>query len=173
MLLEDHLFEEISNVLPVRSRNGVVKVDIKRLKDAIHTTSYDIQVGEENWRAVSIHFLQESYPLDDVTLLQIAMTSDCQIDQMLKWELLYGLLMQRGLVIIKEGERIVGPHVGDDPRILCPGEVVFQRDFREDTTSYDAPNLEYFCLHRNQCRVPVYQLIGFILQELRRIVQAL
>jgi hypothetical protein len=102
--------------------------------------------------------------LDDVGLLQIAMTTDPQVPDDLKRNLLFGLLLSRGLRVIREKCVIVAPlpELGI-PVVTLRGSVSFLEDVDEHIPT-DAPDITSLCPNKF---CPIYQQIAFILSELK------
>lgn len=105
--------------------------------------------------------------LDNVGLLQVAMTTDPRVGNTIKRHLLYGLLLPRGLTVIKEDGKIMAPspelHMGDTN--LPVGSVTFLEVFGRDV-SIVPPDLSSFCHLKGKSNLPVHQFLQFLLHQL-------
>jgi hypothetical protein len=104
--------------------------------------------------------------VDEVALLQVAMTACSQIDDTVKRQLLFGLLLPRELTLIKEDGTIIAPipeiALGSAPELR--GDVAF---LAESGPDIQPPDSQSICLLRGICGGrPVHQLIRFILDQL-------
>jgi hypothetical protein len=137
---------------------------------------------------MGIDQLETDLGLSEGDLFQLAMASRSPLDESLQRQLLFGLLMRRGGLVlimeanltveatssdpptlIKEDRMIIAPvpEISFDPASLGGGEVSFLDNFGPQI-SHDPPDLEYFCFLKNKCGGhPVHQLLKFILHKLR------
>ena len=113
---------------------------------------------------------------DDVCLLQIAMRPDARIDDTLKKQLLFGLLLQRsgGLTLLKEAGMIIAPIPEisiPPPSISCQGTISFLNLIGQNIPD-NAPDLSSLCEYKGLCGMAAHQIMGFILEKLRALPSA-
>jgi hypothetical protein len=115
--------------------------------------------------AEGVDLLMIRLGLSEAELHQTAMLPTLAIDDTLKRQLLFGLLMRRGwLTLIKEDGVIVAPlpEISLPPSSHFRGKVSFRERY-DLGTSHGTPNLRAFCRKRIR---PVHQLIHFLLEKL-------
>lgn len=105
--------------------------------------------------------------LSEVGLLQVAMTKDPRVDISLKRQLLYGLLLPRGLTVIKEDGYIIAPspEIPIEDSGVPLGQVMFLEEFGREV-SIDPPDLADFCQLKGKSNLRVHQLLQFLLSKL-------
>jgi hypothetical protein len=125
--------------------------------------------------AEGMDLLMIRHRLSKKFLHQLVMSPSLAIDDTLKRQLLFGLLMRRGwLTLIKEDGVIVAPL----PEISLPppssdqirGEVSFRERF-DPMTSHHPPDLWTFCELKRASGHPVHQLIPFLLEKLMALLE--
>lgn len=106
----------------------------------------------------------------EVGILQIAMTKDPRIDNSLKKQLLYGLLLPGGLTLIKEDKTIIAPtpEIPIDASSIPRGSIHFLEDI-DPEIFIDPPDLSYICKLKRESNLYVHQLLQFILYHLTQL----
>lgn len=144
---------------------------IQRFDSATYTTDGDCQIiskdGMQSLRCLTIN----GRVLGDVELLQIAMSSDPRISDDVKRRLLYGLLFDNGLTLVRENNVTIAPtHLPSPPSITLSGRISFVRNVprRIETLPLNAIRL---CNLKRNSGSEAHHLIGFILQELQKLPQ--
>lgn len=150
-------------------------MDISALRDVCSGHSATLQLNQrESVPALTSEGFQvlmkfvdvNGNSLDEVGILQIAMTPDPRIDDLLKRTLLFGLLLRRGLQIIHEDGVIVAPAHNLKFPTYPEGTVAFQSRVGRDVRK-DAPDITTFCKLKEELDIPVHQIVSFILMKLK------
>jgi hypothetical protein len=107
----------------------------------------------------------------EVTLLGLTMSPSSMIDGVLKRQLLFGLLMHRGeLVLVREDGEVVAPvpELSPGPSSEIKGKISFLKQLDPiRPPPRDAPTLEQVCEWKGTCQgVAAHRLIHFLLQKL-------
>lgn len=106
--------------------------------------------------------------LDVLGCLQIAMSRDNRIPDVVKKQLLYGLLLPRGLTVIKEDGIVVAPSPEIIVSPLSEGNAVFLSR-PPPSLLKDPPDIAFFCQWKEECKVSVHRIVFCILRNLHSI----
>lgn len=109
------------------------------------------------------------HPLTEVGLLQVAMSQDPRVDITVKRQLLYGLLLPRGLTVIMEDGFIIAPFP-EMPIIgsRIHGVVRFLREFGRKSSIHPL-DLRDICKLKKKSTFRVHQLLHFLLSKLAQL----
>lgn len=143
----------------------IVKVNLSEFESYISRHAIPILVGKTKLSAANIdEVLTEYRNIGEVGLLQIAMSSESRVSDSLRKQILYGLLLSRSLTFVLEGNEILAPCHEITRDRIAGGKIVFLAS----SIILPAPNLSYFCNLKLLTRIPIADLVGFLLEELRK-----
>lgn len=122
-------------------------------------------VSVDGLRLLKMQLCTSRLELDDVGLLQVAMSQGALLENELKRRLLFGLLLPRGLTVVKENGIVIAPT--PEIEIQCTHSIVAKFISKLDRNLRRAPpDLATICQWKHTCNIPVHQLVTAILQAL-------
>lgn len=103
--------------------------------------------------------------LHRIGVLQLVMTTDTRVPDLVKRQILFGLLLQSrsGLTILKEHDQIIVPAPQLEIKSTLEGSIRFRSTVTSPIRKVP-PDLEYFCLIKSD--IPAYEIIWFLLSKL-------